>query len=165
MQPSLGFWDYSIIAAYMIFALTIGVVFSKRASKNTESYFLGGRSLPWWVIGVSMVATSFASDTPLVTTEIIRKYGVQRLWWVFVAVLMLVVGIFLFSRLWRRAEIVTDAEFYELRYDGKSATFLRAYRALFAGIVQNLITIGWVTFAMSRIITTMTGMNTLFRPA
>ncbi len=159
MQSSLGFWDYSIIAAYMIFALSIGIFLSKKASKSTENYFLGGRSLPWWVIGVSMVATSFASDTPLVITEIIRKYGVQRLWWFFVSVLMLIVGIFLFSRLWRRAAIVTDAEFYELRYHGKSAAFLRGYRALFAGIVQNLITIGWVTFAMSRIITTMTNMN------
>ncbi len=159
MESSLVFWDYAIIASYMIFALGIGVIFSKKASKSTESYFLGNRSLPWWMIGISMVATSFASDTPLVITEIVRKYGVQRLWWVFVAVLMLVVGIFLFSRLWRRAEIVTDAEFYELRYHGNSAAFLRAYRAFFAGIIQNLITIGWVTFAMSTIITTMTSMD------
>jgi len=111
------------------------------------------------MIGISMVATSFASDTPLVITEIVHKYGIQRLWWVFVAVLMLVVGIFLFSRLWRIAEIVTDTKFYELRYHGKSAAILRAYRAFFAGIIQNLLTIGWVTFAMSTIITTMTSMD------
>ncbi len=79
MESSLEFWDYAIIVSYMIFALCIGVIFSKKASKSTESYFLGNRSLPWWMIGISMAATSFASDTPLVTTEIVRKYGIQRL--------------------------------------------------------------------------------------
>ena len=140
----------------MLFAIGTGIVFSKRASRSSENYFLGGRSLPWWMIAVSMVATSFASDTPLVVTEITRTDGLQRIWWVFVAVLALIVGIFLFSRLWRRAAIITDAEFYELRYEGKSAAFLRGFRAFFAGVVQNLLTIGWVTFAMSSIITTVT---------
>jgi len=157
--PSLGLLDYAIIACYMLFALSIGIFFSKRASKSAENYFLGGRSFPWWMICLSMIATSFASDTPLVVTEITRQAGLQRIWWVFVAVLTLIVGIFLFSRLWRRANIITDAEFYELRYEGKSAAFLRGFRAFFAGVVQNLITIGWVTFAMSTIITTMTPLN------
>jgi len=143
----------------MLFALSIGLFFSKRASKSAENYFLGGRSFPWWMICLSMIATSFASDTPLVVTEITRQAGLQRIWWVFVAVLTLIVGIFLFSRLWRRANIITDAEFYELRYEGKSAAFLRGFRAFFAGVVQNLITIAWVTFAMSTIITTMTPLN------
>jgi Na+/proline symporter len=158
-MPSLGLLDYAIIACYMLFALSIGLFFSKSASKSDENYFLGGRSFPWWMIGMSMIATSFASDTPLVVTEITRQAGLQRIWWVFVAVLALIVGIFLFSRLWRRASIITDAEFYELRYEGKSAAFLRGFRAFFAGIVQNLITIAWVTFAMSSIITTMTPLN------
>ncbi len=152
----LGFLDYAIMAAYMLFALGTGIYFSKRASQSSENYFLGGRSFPWWMIAVSMVATSFASDTPLVVTEITRTDGLQRIWWVFVAVLTLIVGIFLFSRLWRRAAIITDAQFYELRYEGKSAAFMRGFRAFYAGIVQNLLIIGWVTFAMSRIITTMT---------
>lgn len=158
-MPSLGLLDYAIIACYMLFALSIGLFFSKRASKSAENYFLGGRSFPWWMICLSMIATSFASDTPLVVTEITRQAGLQRIWWVFVAVLTLIVGIFLFSRLWRRANIITDAEFYELRYEGKSAAFLRGFRAFFAGVVQNLITIAWVTFAMSTIITTMTPLN------
>jgi len=153
---SLGFLDYAIIAAYMLFAVGTGIFFSRKASQSSENYFLGGRSLPWWMIAVSMVATSFASDTPLVVTEIIRTDGLQRIWWVFVAVLALIVGIFLFSRLWRRAAIITDAQFYELRYEGKSAAFLRGFRAFFAGIIQNLLTIAWVTFAMSSIITTVT---------
>ncbi|MHC4322996.1 MAG: sodium:solute symporter family protein [Planctomycetota bacterium] len=152
----LGFLDYAIIASYMLFAVGTGIFFSRRASKSSENYFLGGRSFPWWMIAVSMVATSFASDTPLVVTEITRTDGLQRIWWIFVAVLALIVGIFLFSRLWRRAEIITDAEFYELRYEGRSAAFLRGFRAFFAGIVQNLLVIGGVTFAMSSIITTMT---------
>ena len=155
----MGLLDYAIIVGYMLFALSIGIFFSKRASKNAESYFLGGRSFPWWMICISMIATSFASDTPLVVTEITRQAGLQRIWWVFVAVLTLIVGIFLFSRLWRRANIITDAEFYELRYEGKSAAFLRGFRAFFAGVVQNLITIAWVTFAMGTIITTMTPLN------
>jgi SSS family solute:Na+ symporter len=159
MPSSLGFWDYAIIVSYLLFALGIGVFFSKRASQSTESYFLGNRSFPWWMIGISMVATSFASDTPLVVTELTRTDGLQRIWWVFVAVIQLIVGIFLFSRLWRRANIITDAEFYELRYEGKSAAFLRGFRAFLAGIVQNLIIIGWVTYAMTTIITTMTDIN------
>ena len=155
----MGYLDYSIIGAYLLFALGTGVYFSRRASKSAEDYFLGGRSFPWWMIAISMVATSFASDTPLVVTEITRQDGLQRIWWVFVAVLTLIVGIFLFSRLWRRAAIITDAEFYELRYEGKSAAFLRGFRAFFSGIVQNLVTISWVIFAMSSIVTTMTNID------
>jgi len=153
---NLEFLDYAIMVAYMLFALGTGIYFSKKASQSSENYFLGGRSFPWWMIAVSMVATSFASDTPLAVTELTRTDGLQRIWWVFVSVLVLIVGIFLFSRLWRRASIITDAEFYELRYEGRSAAFLRAFRAFFAGIVQNLIIISWVIFAMSSIITTMT---------
>ncbi|MHC4207373.1 MAG: sodium:solute symporter family protein [Planctomycetota bacterium] len=153
---NLEFLDYAIMVTYMLFALGTGIYFSKKASQSSENYFLGGRSFPWWMIAVSMVATSFASDTPLAVTELTRTDGLQRIWWVFVSVLVLIVGIFLFSRLWRRAAIITDAQFYELRYEGKSAAFLRAFRAFFAGIVQNLIIISWVIFAMSSIITTMT---------
>ncbi len=155
----MGYLDYSIIAFYLLFALGIGIYFSRRASRSSEDYFLGGRSFPWWMIAFSMAATSFASDTPLVVTEITRRDGLQRIWWVFVAVLTLIVGIFLFSRLWRRAAIITDAEFYELRYEGKSAAFLRGFRAFFAGVVQNLLTISWVVFAMSSIIMAMTDIN------
>ncbi|UCF15350.1 MAG: Na+:solute symporter [Phycisphaerales bacterium] len=158
-QPSLHFLDYLIVCLYLIFALGVGFVLSKKASKGAEAYFLGGRSLPWWAIGISMVATSFASDTPLFVTEVVREHGLQRLWWILAWVIMLIVGIFLFARLWRRAKIITDAEFYELRYAGKPATFLRGFRAFFSGIVQNLLTMAWVTFAMSSIMATMTGID------
>ena len=151
--------DYVIVGGYFVFAIAVGIFFSRRASRSPEDFFLGGRSLPWWAIGVSMVATSFASDTPLVITEIIRQYGLQRLWWILAAVMVLIVGIFLFSRLWRRAEIITDAEFYELRYEGRPAAFLRGYRAFSSGIIQNLVTMGWVIYGMTTIITTLTGLN------
>ena len=151
--------DYGIIVAYLLFSLIIGIVYSRKASQSPEHYFLGGRSMPWWMISISLMATSFASDTPLVVTEITRQFGLQRMWWVFAAVLTLIVGIFLFSRLWRRAAVITDAEFYELRYDGSAAAFLRGFRAFYSGVVQNLIVIAWVTFAMSNIITIMTPLN------
>jgi Na+/proline symporter len=151
--------DYGIIVAYLLFSLIIGIIYSRKASQSPEHYFLGGRSMPWWMISVSLMATSFASDTPLVVTEITRQFGLQRMWWVFAAVLTLIVGIFLFSRLWRRSSVITDAEFYELRYDGNAAAFLRGFRAFYSGIIQNLIVIAWVTFAMSNIITIMTPLN------
>lgn len=151
--------DYGIVLGYIIFALFVGLYFSKKASESTENYFLGGRTLPWWMIGISMVATSFASDTPLAITEQVRQFGLQKLWWVMISVMPLIVGIFLFSRLWRRASITTDAEFYELRYEGRSAAFLRGYRALFAGVFQNILTIAWVTYGMSSVITVMTGLD------
>ena len=109
--PSLHLLDYLIIGGYMVFSLAVGVILSRRASQSSDSFFLGGRSLPWWLVGISMVATSFASDTPIVVTEMIRQYGLQRVWWLFSACIALSTGMFLFSRLWRRAEITTDAEF------------------------------------------------------
>ncbi|MDC0935987.1 Na+:solute symporter [Pirellulales bacterium] len=151
--------DYAIVIAYLLFALSVGFFYSKKASQDSESFFLGGRNLPWWAIGVSMVATSFASDTPLVTTEMIREEGLQKLWWVLISVMPLIVGIFLFSRLWRRANIITDAQFYELRYEGKAAAFLRGFRAFFSGIIQNLVTMALVIFGMSRVISVMTGIE------
>jgi len=156
MTPTLAFWDYVVIGGYMLFALSIGFILSRRASESSDNYFLGGRSFPWWLVGISMIATSYASDTPLVVTEMIRQHGMQRLWWILSGCIGLSTAIILFSRLWRRAEITTDAEFYELRYSGKAAAFLRGYKALFNAIPHNVIVMGWVTLAMSSIIATMT---------
>ena len=133
--------DYSIIFLYIAFAIGVGIFFSGKASKNSESFFLGGRSLPWWAICLSMIATSFASDTPIWVTEVTRKDGLERMWWVIVSVLPLIIGIFLFSRLWRRTNLITDAEFFEFRYEGKSAAILRGVRACYGGILQNLLKI------------------------
>jgi solute:Na+ symporter, SSS family len=152
MSP-LHWIDYAIIGSYLALSLGIGLALSRRAGRSAESYFLGARSLPWWINGVSLAATSFASDTPLVVTEMVRDRGLQRLWWMFAGVFALVVAVYLFSRLWRRLEIVTDAEFCELRYDGRSAAVLRVVRAFMSGVVSNLITMAWVTLGMASILT------------
>ncbi|MDI1248919.1 MAG: Na+:solute symporter [Lacunisphaera sp.] len=154
MQP-LHWIDYTIIGTYLAVSLGIGLKMSKRAGRDSESYFLGSRSMPWWVNGISLAATSFASDTPLVVTEMVRGRGLQRLWWLFAGVLALTVAVYLFSRLWRRLEAMTDAEFCELRYDGRPAAVLRGVRAFMSGVVGNLITMAWVTLGMASIITVM----------
>lgn len=154
MTP-LHWIDYTIIFAYLAVSLIVGLWMSGRASKDGESYFLGGRSVPWWINGISLAATSFASDTPLVVTELVRGRGLQRLWWLLAMVIALVVGVFLFARLWRRLEAMTDAEFCELRYDGRAATVLRVVRAFMSGVVYNLVVIAWVTLGMASVITVM----------
>ena len=147
--------DYAIIGTYLAVSLGIGLAMSRRAGRDSESFFLGSRSMPWWVNGISLAATSFASDTPLVVTEMVRGHGLQRLWWLFAGVLALVIAVYLFSRLWRRLEAMTDAEFCEMRYDGGAAAVLRGVRAFMSGVVANLITISWVTLGMASIITVM----------
>ena len=154
-MPTLHWFDYAIIGTYLAVSLGIGLAMSKRAGLSSESFFLGNRSMPWWVNGISLAATSFASDTPLVVTEMVRGRGLQRLWWLFAGVLALVVAVYLFSRLWRRLEAMTDAEFCEMRYDGRAAAVLRGVRAFMSGVVANLITIAWVTLGMASIITVM----------
>jgi len=159
MTTALEPLDYIIIASYMVFAISIGMILSKKASKSSENFFLGGRNMPWWLIGISMIATSYASDTPLAITEMVREHGLQRIWWFLCGCVGLVTGTFLFSRLWRRAEITTDAEFYELRYSGKSAAFLRGFQAVWKGTLRNFVTMAFVTLAMSSIITTLMDVN------
>jgi solute:Na+ symporter, SSS family len=159
MTPNLATMDYAIILAYMAFALGVGIVLTRKASESSENYFLGGRNLPWWLVGISMIASSYASDTPLVVTEMIRQYGLQRVWWFLSGCIGISTGIFLFARLWRRAEITTDAELYEMRYAGRPAAFLRGFKACFDGLVHNFLIIAWVTLAMSSIISTMTPFN------
>jgi len=159
LDSTLSFLDYAIIVSYMLFALGVGLAMSKRASRGAESYFLGGRTLPWWMLAISMVATSFASDTPLVVTEFIRDRGVQRIWWIFVQVIPLIIGIFLFSRMWRRSALITDSEFYELRYGGKPAAFLRGMTAFLSGVIYNLVVMSWVILGMQSVVTVMTPLN------
>lgn len=144
--------DWLIIVLYFALSLAVGLVFTKRAGKSAEAYFLSDRRIPWWLAGTSMVATTFAADTPLAVTGLTVKHGIAGnwLWWSFVMSGMLTV--FFYARLWRRAEVMTDAEFAELRYAGRPATFLRAFRALYLAIPINCIIIGWVTHAMATIL-------------
>lgn len=148
----LSFIDWSFIAAYFVFALGVGLYFSKKAGANIENFFISGRSLPWWIAGTSMVATTFGADTPLAVTEIVAKNGIAGnwLWWNFALGGMLTV--FLFSKLWRRSEVLTDIEFTELRYSGKPAAILRGFRALYLGLPINCMIMAWGILAMSSIL-------------
>jgi Na+/proline symporter len=144
--------DWLLVLLYFGASIAIGLYYSKRAGKSTQEFFLSGRNLPWWLAGTSMVATTFAADTPLAVTELVAKNGIAGnwLWWNFVFGGMLTV--FFFARLWRRAGVMTDVEFIELRYSGKPAAFLRGFRALYLGLFMNCIIMGWVNVAMGSIL-------------
>lgn len=144
--------DWTIIAVYFLLSLAIGLYYTKRASASTAEFFGAGRSLPWWLAGTSMVATTFSSDTPLAVTELVYKNGIAGnwLWWNFVFSGILTV--FFYARLWRRVGVLTDLEFTELRYGGRPAAFLRGFRALYLGVLVNSVILGWVVSAMATII-------------
>ncbi len=150
--------DWSIVGAYFAGSAAIGIYFARRAGRNTQEFFLSGRNLPWWLAGTSMVATTFAADTPLAVTELVAKNGVAGnwLWWNFLFGAMLTV--FFFARLWRRAGIMTDVEFAELRYSGRPAAFLRGFRAIYLGVFINCVIMGWVNLAMAAILEGMFGI-------
>src|SRR3954451_16708578 len=157
----LSILDWSVIAAYFLFNLGIGLYYARKATGSTSEFFLSGRNVPWWLAGTSMVATTFAADTPLVVTGLVAENGIAGnwLWWNFVMSGMLTV--FLYARLWRRAGVMTDVEFAELRYSGKPATFLRGFRALYLGLPINCIIMGWVNLAMVKILIIIFGVTKL----
>lgn len=144
--------DYIIIAIFLLITLAVGVSFRKSAGKNLTNFFLAGRDLPWWLSGISMVATTFAADTPLAVTELIAKNGISSnwLWWNMMAGGMLTT--FFFAKQWRRANVLTDLEFIEVRYSGKAAAFLRGFRSIYFGLFMNALVIGWVNLAMMSLI-------------
>ncbi len=154
--------DQIIILAYLAISIGIGIYMSRRASRSTGDFFLSGRNLPWYIAGTSMVATTFAADTPLAVTELVAKNGIAGnwLWWNMLFGGMLTV--FFFARLWRRADILTDAEFVAIRYSGYEARFLRGFRALYIGIGMNAIVMAWVNLAMVKILRVMFPDLTLF---
>lgn len=144
--------DWSIVASYFVLSAAIGIWYARRAGGSTEEFFLSGRALPWWLAGTSMVATTFAADTPLAVTELVARNGIAGnwLWWNFVCGNVLTV--FFFARLWRRAGILTDVELVELRYSGRPAAFLRGFRALWIGVFMNAVIMAWVNLAMAAIL-------------
>jgi Na+/proline symporter len=156
---TLNSLDWIVIAAYFAFNLGIGFYYMRRARGSTSEFFLSGRDVPWWLAGTSMVATTFAADTPLVVTGLVAANGIAGnwLWWNFVMSGMLTV--FLYARLWRRAGVMTDVEFAELRYSGRPAAFLRGFRALYLGLPINCIIMGWVNLAMVKILRTTLGVD------
>ena len=143
--------DLAVLAIYVAFAIGVGLYFRQRASKDPDQFFLAGRKLPWWMVGTSMVATTFAADTPLVITGWVRDGGIWRnwLWWCFAVGGMLTV--FLFSRYWRRLGVMTQAEFAEMRYGGSGAAALRASLGFFHAFLTNPIVLCWVLLAAAKI--------------
>jgi len=151
--------DWAVILVSLLVSLAIGLAHARRAGASDEEFFLSSRRLPWWLAGTSMVATTFAADTPLAVTGLTVKHGIAGnwLWWSFVMSGMLTV--FLYARLWRRAGVMTDAEFAELRYAGRPAAFLRAFRACYLAVPINCIIMGWVTHAMATILGLTIGLD------
>jgi Na+/proline symporter len=144
--------DWAIVFGFLFLSLVIGILFTKRAGSGLEEFFLSGRSLPWWLTGTSMVATSFSADTPLAVTELVRTYGVAGnwLWWCYGFGGML--SVFVFARFWRRAEVLTDAELTEVRYSGNGARVLRAFRGFYFSTIRNCLVMGWIILAMATIL-------------
>lgn len=147
--------DWTFIVAFFLLSLLIGLLVSRQSGKSSSDFFLSGRNMPWWLLGVSMVATTFSADTPNLVTDIVRKNGVAGnwVWWAFLITGMLTV--FVYARLWRRSGILTDLEFYELRYSGKEAAFLRGFRAIYLGVVFNILIMATVCLAAIKIGSTL----------
>lgn len=151
--------DWGIIAAFFIISLGIGLFTAKSAGSSAKEFFLSGRNMPWWLLGVSMVATTFSADTPNLVTDIVRKNGVAGnwAWWAFLLTGMLTV--FVYAKLWRRSEATTDLEFYEMRYSGRGAAFLRGFRALYLGVFFNVVIMATVSLAAIKIGGVMLGLS------
>lgn len=151
--------DWGILSLFFITLLAIGWWASKSAGKNTKEFFLGGRNMPWWLLGISMVATTFSADTPNLVTGLIRENGVAKnwVWWAFLITGL--VTVFIYAKLWRRSELTTDLGMYELRYGGKAASFLRGFRALYLGVLFNCLIMGTVTLAAIKIGSVMFGLQ------
>ncbi|RIA10757.1 Na+/proline symporter [Flavobacteriaceae bacterium MAR_2010_72] len=158
---SLNAYDYAFIIGFFLITLTIGFVVSKKSGKSSSEYFLSGRTMPWWLLGVSMVATTFSTDTPNLVTDIVRNQGVSGnwVWWAFLITGLLTV--FVYAKLWRKSGVNTDIEFYELRYGGKPAKFLRAFRAIYLGVIFNVLAMAAVTLAAIKIGQIMLGLSPL----
>jgi SSS family solute:Na+ symporter len=151
--------DWLAIAGYLLITLVLGLYFRRKSGKSTGEYFVAGRQVSWWLAGTSMVATTFAADTPLAVCGLVYTQGVAGnwLWWSFLPSGMMTV--FLFARLWRRSGLITDVQFAEFRYHGKPAAFLRGFRAVYLGLLMNCLILGWVTKAMVNIIGTSMGIS------
>jgi Na+/proline symporter len=151
--------DWALVISFFVVALLIGVWSSRRAGRSSGEFFLSGRTMPWWLLGLSMVATTFSADTPNLVTDIVRQNGVSGnwVWWAFLLTGMTTV--FIYAKLWRRTEVMTDVEFYELRYSGKPAAFLRGFRALYLGVFFNVIIMASVSLAAIKIGSVMLGLN------
>jgi solute:Na+ symporter, SSS family len=155
----LVFSDWLIILLYFVISAAIGLAYTRKASQSLDEYFVSGRALPWWLAGTSMVATTFSADTPLVVAGLVARYGVAGNWLWWNGAISGILTVFFFARLWRRAGVLTDLEFAELRYGGKPAAALRGFRALYLALPINLIIMGWVTRAMVTVLQISLNIN------
>ncbi|MEM9990371.1 MAG: sodium:solute symporter family protein [Bacteroidota bacterium] len=151
--------DWSIIIAFFLFSLSVGLLVARQSGSSSSDFFLSGRNMPWWLLGISMVATTFSADTPNLVTDIVRKDGVAGnwVWWAFLLTGMMTV--FIYAKLWRRSGVLTDLEFYELRYSGKAAAFLRGFRAIYLGVVFNVLVMATVCLAGIKIGSTLLDLS------
>lgn len=147
----LNAFDWVFIILFFVISLVIGLAVMKKAGSSTEEYFAGGKNMPWWLLGVSMVATTFSTDTPNLVTDIVRNHGVSGNWAWFAFLITGMVTVFIYAKMWKRSNVLTDIEFYEVRYSGKSATFLRGFRALYLGIFFNVMVMAMVSLAAIKI--------------
>ena len=157
----LSTFDFAIIFCFFLSTLVIGFLVSKKSSSSSTEYFLSGRNMPWWLLGISMVATTFSTDTPNLVTDIVRTNGVSGnwVWWAFLLTGLLTV--FVYAKLWRRSNVATDMEFYELRYSGWGGKFLRGFRAIYLGVIFNVMAMSGVTLAAIKIGEIMLGLTPL----
>ncbi len=153
--------DWLIIISFLLLILFVGLIVSNKSGESTSQFFLSGRNMPWWLLGLSMVATTFSTDTPNLVTEIVRKDGVAGnwIWWVFLLTGLLTV--FIYAKLWRKSNVKTDIEFYEIRYSGKPAKFLRGFRAIYLGVIFNILAMGGISLAAIKIGQVMLGLSAL----
>jgi Na+/proline symporter len=144
--------DWTVVAAFFAINVGVGIYYARRGGKSLNEFFLSGRSVPWWLAGISMVATTFAADTPLAVTGFVTKHGIAGNWVWWSSVMSGILTVFFFAKLWRRSGVLTDVEFIELRYGGRAAAALRFVRAIFQGVLVNTIIMGWVNLAMAKIL-------------
>src|SRR5215813_4933147 len=154
---SLTSIDWIVIAGYLLINLAIGIYYRRRAGGNTEEFFVSGRDVSWWLAGTSMVATTFAADTPLFVSGVIATQGIAGNWIWWSACVGGMLTVFFFARYWRRSEVLTDVELTEIRYGGRPAAFLRGFKAVYLGLIMNCLILGWVTNAMVSIIAVLLG--------
>ncbi len=156
---SLNTVDIGIIFVFLLVSLIIGLMVMRKAGSSSEEYFAGGRNMPWWLLGVSMVATTFSTDTPNLVTDIVRNKGVSGNWVWFAFLITGMVTVFIYAKLWKRSNVLTDIEFYELRYSGKTATFLRGFRGIYLGVFFNILIMGTVSLAAIKIGVILLGIS------
>ncbi|MFT6734114.1 MAG: SSS family solute:Na+ symporter [Polaribacter sp.] len=150
--------DYSIILVYLVLIFFLGIYFTKKASNSVEDFFIGGRSMPWWLLGVSMAATNFSIDTPIAVTNFVASEGIGGVWFMWSSAISAIMVTFFFSKLWRRSEVITDAQIIEERYSGQSAKALRLFKGLYFGVIFNVFIMGWVFLSLSKV---MAGITTI----